>query len=177
MDGIRWAVALNLTRLRGSRGLSLSRLAKLAGISKGTLSALEQGAGNPTIVTLWALADALGAPFGALVEGADTAVADASPGVHVRLLAQSFGPPRMESYLMTLTGGAVREAAGHGGRVDERAIVLQGRVRAGVLGDTHLLDAGDEWTFDGVQPHLYAALEGPATLLVMMRYAALGSGI
>lgn len=171
VDGIRKVVAGNLTRLRGSRGLTLSRLAELAGISKGTLSALEQGNGNPTIVTLWALADALAVSFGALVEGADTSVPDINEGVHVRLLAREDGPPRLESYLLTLEAGAVREAVGHGLRVDERVIVLQGQVRAGELGATRMLAAGVEWTFDGARPHLYATGDGPATLLVMMRYA------
>jgi transcriptional regulator with XRE-family HTH domain len=52
----------------GEAGLSLTELARRAGIAKSTLSQLESGAGNPSVETLWALAVALGVPFSRLVD-------------------------------------------------------------------------------------------------------------
>jgi transcriptional regulator with XRE-family HTH domain len=60
-------VADNLRRLRVERGVSVSELARRSGVGRGPLTGLEAGRANPTIETLWALADALGAPFGDLV--------------------------------------------------------------------------------------------------------------
>src|SRR5689334_25204189 len=57
--------------LRGERartGLSLTELARRAGVAKSTLSQLESGAGNPSVETLWALSVALDVPFSRLVD-------------------------------------------------------------------------------------------------------------
>ena len=67
-------IAASLRRERTRAGLSLSELAKRAGIAKSTLSQLEAGGGNPSVETLWALGVALGVPFSALVEPPSPAV-------------------------------------------------------------------------------------------------------
>ena len=63
----------NVRALRAARGLSLGELATASGTGKATLSRIEAGQANPTVETLFALADALGVPFGALT--ADRAAA------------------------------------------------------------------------------------------------------
>ena len=55
--GIR--LARNLRRLRIARQLSLSELARATGMSKATLSSIENGRANPTVDTLASLAAAL----------------------------------------------------------------------------------------------------------------------
>src|SRR4051812_41709202 len=57
------AVGQRLRRLREERGLSLSALARAAGLGKATLSGLEHGTRNPTLETLYAVAGALGVPL------------------------------------------------------------------------------------------------------------------
>ena len=51
------AAALKRERLRA--GLSLSEVARRAGIGKSTMSGLETWTGNPSLETMWALAAAL----------------------------------------------------------------------------------------------------------------------
>ena len=53
-------LALSIRRERLAAGLSVTELAKRAGVAKSTLSQLESGLGNPSIETLWALAMAMG---------------------------------------------------------------------------------------------------------------------
>ena len=53
--GIVALVSLSLRRERARAALSLTELARRAGIAKSTLSQLENGTGNPSIETLWAL--------------------------------------------------------------------------------------------------------------------------
>src|SRR3954453_20434882 len=62
------AIAFSLRRERARAGLSLSELAKRAGIAKSTLSQLEAASGNPRVETLWALGVALDVPFSRLVD-------------------------------------------------------------------------------------------------------------
>src|SRR5438132_11094708 len=61
-------IARSLRRERQRAGLSLTELARRAGIAKSTLSQLEAGTGNPSVETLWALGVALDVPFPRLVE-------------------------------------------------------------------------------------------------------------
>src|SRR6201999_2260722 len=61
-------VSLSLRRERARTGLSLTELAKRAGIAKSTLSQLENGTGNPSLETLWALGTALGVPLSRLID-------------------------------------------------------------------------------------------------------------
>ena len=61
-------IAAALKRERARVGLSIGELARRAGIGKSTLSQLEQGLGNPSIETVWALSEALGLTFSDLVD-------------------------------------------------------------------------------------------------------------
>src|SRR3954467_81598 len=63
----RPALAGNLRRLRGERRLSGTDLAQRAGISRATLIQLEAGSGNPTLETLYGLANALDATLADLI--------------------------------------------------------------------------------------------------------------
>lgn len=60
-------VAQNIKRLREERGLSLDALAKLSGVSKSMLAQIERGSGNPTLGTLWKIANGMMVPFDALI--------------------------------------------------------------------------------------------------------------
>ena len=46
-------VSKNLKRIRRERGLSLTELAELSGVSKGMLSQIENNGTSPTINTIW----------------------------------------------------------------------------------------------------------------------------
>ena len=61
-------VSMSLRRERARAALSLTELAKRAGIAKSTLSQLESGTGNPSLETLWALGTALGVPLSRLID-------------------------------------------------------------------------------------------------------------
>src|SRR6478752_5479446 len=76
-------IAASLRRERERAGLSLTEVARRAGLAKSTLSQLEAGAGNPSIETLWALGVALGVPFSQLVE---------PPAPQVRVVRAGDGP-------------------------------------------------------------------------------------
>lgn len=58
---MRRLVGRNLARLRQEKGLTQEQLAERSGFSQQYLSGLERGRRNPTVVTLYEIARALGA--------------------------------------------------------------------------------------------------------------------
>lgn len=57
---MRKLVGWNLSRIRKERGLTQEQLAERSGLSQQYLSGLESGRRNPTVVTLFEIASALG---------------------------------------------------------------------------------------------------------------------
>ncbi len=163
-------IATALRRERDRAGLSLTEVARRAGIAKSTLSQLESGTGNPSIETLWALGVALGVQFSQLVdpvapqvrvlragEGAtiDSDVADYS----ATLLSASPPGSQRDVYVLRVEPGARREADAHLAGSVEHIIVASGRLRTGPESSPIELSAGDYATFPGDEPHFYEALE------------------
>ena len=62
-------VGKNLKKERLARHLSLGALSEASGISKAMLSQIESGRVNPTLVTLWKAAHALGVELSVLIDG------------------------------------------------------------------------------------------------------------
>jgi len=171
------AIATALRRERDRAGLSLTELARRAGIAKSTLSQLESGVGNPSVETLWALGVALGVPISQLVE---------PPQPHVRVVRAgeapamrsdhaaftgillSAGTPqtRRDIYVVEIEPGAVRQADPHIQGSVEHLVVAAGRMICGPVGATIELGPRDYATFRGDVPHTYEALE-PGTWAVM----------
>jgi transcriptional regulator with XRE-family HTH domain len=59
-EDVRRMVGRNVQRLRIAAGLSQAALAERMGVDRAYVSGLELGQRNPTIVTLWHVAKALG---------------------------------------------------------------------------------------------------------------------
>jgi transcriptional regulator with XRE-family HTH domain len=60
-EDVRRMVGRNVRRLRTAAGLSQAALAERLGVDRAYVSGLELGQRNPTVVTLWHVAQALGA--------------------------------------------------------------------------------------------------------------------
>ena len=57
---VRRLVGGNIRRLRIAAGISQAELAQRMGVDRSYVSGLETGDRNPTIITLWHVAEALG---------------------------------------------------------------------------------------------------------------------
>ncbi len=173
------AIAASLRRERERVGLSLTELARRAGIAKSTLSQLESGTGNPSVETLWALGVALGVPFSQLVDppAPQIRVIRAGEGPRIpaeqgsyagTLLATGTPHARRDLYLIDQEPGHVRHAAAHIPGSVEHLVVAAGRMLAGPADAPIELGPGDYATFRGDIPHVYEALEaGTWGVLVM----------
>lgn len=171
-------IAAALRRERERAGLTLTELARRAGLAKSTLSQLESGTGNPSVETLWALGVALGVPFSRLVAGPADAVQVVRAGGGTRLHSESTvfiatllsagaRHVRRDLYTIELGPGAVRHAEAHTTGSREHVVVAAGRLRAGPVDTPVELAPGDYATFAGDVPHLYEAL-APATWAVLI---------
>jgi transcriptional regulator with XRE-family HTH domain len=171
-------IAQSLRRERTRAGLSLSEVAKRAGIAKSTLSQLEAGSGNPSVETLWALGVALDVPFSRLVEPARPAVqiirAGEGPAVfseradYIATLLASCPPnARRDIYLITAEPGSARESDPHMPGVVEHVVLCSGRARLGLANDPVEIGPGDYVAYPGDLPHIFEALE-PGTTSVMV---------
>src|SRR6201994_2173964 len=80
VDDLAQLVGERVRAARRERGLSVGALAAAAQVGKGSLSEIENGARNPTMGTLYALAGALGVPLATLIADRPGARI-ASPGV------------------------------------------------------------------------------------------------
>jgi transcriptional regulator with XRE-family HTH domain len=65
---MRKLVGRNFERLRRAKGLTQEQVAERSGFSQQYLSGLERGRRNPTVVTLYELAQALGVSHTELVQ-------------------------------------------------------------------------------------------------------------
>lgn len=65
---MRKLVGDNVSRIRREKGLTQEQLSERSGFTQQYLSGLERGRRNPTVVTVWELAQALGVSHLALLE-------------------------------------------------------------------------------------------------------------
>lgn len=174
-------IAYSLRRERERIGLSLSELAKRAGIAKSTLSQLEAGAGNPSVETLWALGVALGVPFSRLVEPPKPKVqvirAGEGPIVYseradytATLLASCPPHARRDIYLITAEPGSKRESDPHMPGVVEHVVIASGRALVGLTDEPIEVGPGDYVAYPGDLPHVFEALEAGTTACMVSEH-------
>lgn len=179
-------MAQHVKRVRTARGLSQAELARRSGIAKATLSQLEVAKGNPTIETLFALAKVLGVPLGMLLHenGAgpiNVSRAEGRPVIEGTAVDMSLtdtftsGSTLHELYLMHVRVGH-QEGAPHASGVQERILVLEGRLLTGPLDQPVEAGAGDYVCFNADSPHVYHALGVPVTASLLMTYPLASGG-
>jgi transcriptional regulator with XRE-family HTH domain len=170
------AAGRNIRRLRTAAGLSLADLAAAADVSKTTLHGLEQGEGNPTLSTLWALATALGVSLGELLEppAPPVAVVRADEGpradgdaVHARLLHRIAVRGTVEVFAIEVDA-AEQASQPHLPGVSECMVVTGGGIRTGPSDAPVDLAEGDSVHFGAASPHLYQGLAGRNTAVLLM---------
>ena len=182
-DNSLFNIGLNIRQARRKRELTLSDIARHAGISKGLLSKIENFRTLPSLPVLSAIARSLNLKLGNLMEGigveAKTAgqfvgVAGRLPfkrekarGFHyAALIACVLGNIGFESVVLTLKPGAKRKPVSTDGH--EFIFMLKGEIMFRVGSEAIKLSAGDAFYFDGHLPHTPQNLtKSTAELLVI----------
>jgi transcriptional regulator with XRE-family HTH domain len=181
-DGAPLAIiAAAIRRERERAGISLSELAKRAGLAKSTLSQLESATGNPSVETLWSLGTALGVPFSRLVDPPRPMVtvirSGEGPVIHseratyaATLLATCPPGTRTDIYVLRAEPGSVRESDPHARGTIEHVWLGSGRVLVGPTDQPVELDAGDYITYPGDIPHVFEALAPGTAAATVLEY-------
>jgi transcriptional regulator with XRE-family HTH domain len=174
------AIGREVKRFREKLGLTISELAKAAGLSAGMLSKIENGATSPSLSSLQALGKALQVPvtslFRTFEETRDASFVKAGQGLTIerrgtraghqyQLLGHSpHGPLMVEPYMITLSHHSdVFPTFQHAGL--EFLYMIEGNVVYRHGDKTYDMYPGDSLFFDADAPH------GPEELKVLpIRY-------
>lgn len=162
-------VARNVRRYRQERGMSLGDLARRSGLSKQTVSKVEQGVGNPTVETLTLLGTALQVPPQRLLTewGTPVFVQRAGEGDWVdrgarseRLLDEIYGSGYVRNLLIRLerTEQVPGDIGAHAPGTLHHVYVIEGVLRTGPVSDPVELNAGDFVRFPGDVPHRHESV-------------------
>lgn len=159
-------IAANLKRLRLERDLSLGELAQLSGVSKVMLSQIEKGDSNPTINTLWKIANGLKVPYTALIDEPDNDSEFIPRGQrkeqhdsngHYRIYRYYNSTPKrnFEIFIMELDPGTEHMSVGHSEKSQEYIVVTEGSLCIKANDCEYHLGKEDSICFPSANPHVY----------------------
>jgi transcriptional regulator with XRE-family HTH domain len=162
-------VGPRLRKVREQRGITLTAVAERTGISKSTLSRLENGQRRPSLELLLPLAQVYRVPLDDLVgapEVGDPRIRLKARRVNGRtVLPLTRHPGGVQAWKIVIPANqSTPDPRSHDGH--EWLYVLAGRMRL-ILGDQDLvLEVGEVVEFDTQLPHWFgSAGEGPAEVL------------
>jgi XRE family transcriptional regulator, regulator of sulfur utilization len=179
MEQLTDALANNLKKIREERGLSLDKLSEMTGVSKSMLRQIEIGQSNPTITTIWKIANGLRLPFTALIQEERAEVTLQSFKEHNPLPAvedgyriyplMPFSPERsFESYYLEMEPGTVLSAEPHQANAEEQIFLMQGQLKITVQGADYLVAKGNFIDFQANCDHRYENAAGDELVIAIM---------
>ncbi len=159
-----------IRNLRKKWGLSAEELARRAGLTRGTIAKIEGKNGNPTIDTIEALSAVFHLSSSELIRLAEIAQAEVAitkpfkkgqfEGTHVWF-------PNFEMYHIRAPAGAgMKSDPKQHENTAEVCLVLSGKVRVTVGGQSHELAPGMASRFKALREHEYDVVEEAEMLLM-----------
>jgi len=161
-------VGSRLRQIRGQRDITLVELSERTGISKSTLSRLENGQRRPTLELLLSLAQVYRVPLDDLVGAPDVA----DPRVRLkphrvkgRTVLPLTPPGGIQAWKIIIPSDqSTPNLRRHDGY--EWLYVLSGRMRLIIEDDDRRLGVGEAVEFDTTRPHWFGSTgDGPAEVL------------
>ncbi len=177
-------LANNLKSIREERNLSLDKLSEKTGVSKSMLRQIEIGQSNPTIATIWKIANGLRIPFTALLREQSQTVTVRAFKQDVPLLGEtegyrlyplnSFSPERsFETYYVELDSKTSLDAEPHQGNAEEHVFVLSGQIEITVGKEEFCVEQENFISFQANCAHRYENIgEETAVAIMLISYLA-----
>lgn len=177
-------MSARLQRERKQAGLTLEALARASGVSKGTLSQIEQNKANPSITVLYRIAMALSVPVSALIEDPARAMHfEVVPAGEANrkfftnqacsghLLNPAWMDKDLEFYEMNFPVGGRLESQPHHPHTREVLTVVEGEVRVHASDRSADLRPGDTAHYSADVPHMIENVGSTeATVYLVVRY-------
>lgn len=169
IEGVRSErLGARVRQLRVERGLTLDGLAERSGVSRAMISKLERGEKNPTLVIAAKVAEGLRVTLSQLVGIEERrevveiprekrmVMRDPETGFERQLLSPAFGRRGVEFIRNVIPEGSTSgEFPPHRRGTEEYVVVEEGRLRAVLGGEDHLLEEGDAIYFEADVPHRF----------------------
>lgn len=146
-----------IQQFRKHRSMTLDALSSLSGVSRSMLSQIERGQTNPTLATVWALAEALKVEVSELI-GAhrpdkgiriDIASKSVTPEIRtedglcvLRILSPADRLGSVEWYELLLSPGGALISTPHAQRTQEHLTVLEGELAVSAGSEHSIVKAG-----------------------------------
>jgi XRE family transcriptional regulator, regulator of sulfur utilization len=181
LETLNISVANNLKRIREDRKLSLDKVAELTGVSKSMLGQIERGESNPTITTVWKIANGLKISFTTLINTpqSNTVIVrgrNMEPLIedHGKYKLYPFFPyedgRRFEVYSVEIEKEGYLNADAHGEGTQEFLTLFAGELTLCVNNEEFVLYNGDSIRFKADKPHIYHNSGRELTKISMIIY-------
>lgn len=165
-ESIGKEIGKTLRQLRHERGWSLDRLSEATGVSKPMLGQIERGASNPTITTMWKIAEGMGVGFSTFLQqqrpdmefvSADTAEwLEGENGYAVRNIFSKHEQAPIEWYEFVLSSGGSHYSSAHPFGVEEYIFVHEGQMEVQTNEESkQLMKPDDALRFRADHNHAY----------------------
>lgn len=175
-------MARNLKGIREQKKLSLDKVAELTGVSKSMLGQIERGESNPTITTVWKIANGLKVSFTTLIntQKQDTVIIERKD---IEPLIEDNGKYRLypyfpyedgrhfEVYSVEIEKGGYLSADAHPEDTQEFITVFDGELTIRVNEQEFTIEEGNSIRFKADKPHVYHnSGNKPARLSMVIYY-------
>jgi XRE family transcriptional regulator, regulator of sulfur utilization len=186
LDKLNSIIAGNLKKLREERKLSLDSVARLSGVSKSMLGQIERGEVNPTVSTVWKIANGLKISFTQLMSRPETDIeivqrSEMQPFIEDGGKVRNFpvfpfdSTRRFEMYLLELEAGGHLDAEAHPMGTQEFLTVFSGEITISVNGKSFTIASGSSMRFKADSPHAYQnAGDAICSLSMVIYYPQMG---
>ena len=181
LDRLNILVSENIKRIRQEKNLSLGDLSKLSDVSKSMLAQIERGEGNPTLSTLWKIANGMQVSFNTLIAQPKlpykvTKLAEIEPILDMNGGLKNyslFSDIENNFSVYQIEVGKkiswISEAHLHG--TAEFVIVIQGTLEIKLEEKTFILKKGENLWFKADVPHSYCNLDEGTTIFHNILYS------
>ena len=159
-------IGKQVSKLRNGQSMSVAELAKRSGLSKGMISQIEQNKTNPTLLSVWKIASALGVPLQNLIDPGINKVFDfqskdkklvmisKDKKCHLQFLTPVHYIDKLELYSIKLMeDGKLENNTGHPPRTEEIFNVLSGEFKVTAGPREQILKQGDSIHFSADIEH------------------------
>lgn len=181
LENLNDIVAKNLRSIREEKKLSLDKVAELTGVSKSMLGQIERGESNPTITTVWKIANGLKISFTTLINTPqhDAVIIDRDD---IEALVEDNGRYRLyphfpyedgrrfEIYTVEIEKGGYMSAEAHYEGAQEFITVYDGELTVRVNNQEFAVKEGNSIKFKADKPHAYHNSGSELTRLSMVIY-------
>jgi XRE family transcriptional regulator, regulator of sulfur utilization len=162
--------------------LTLDQLAEMTEVSKPMLGQIERGESNPTVVTLWKIANGLHVPFSSFLEnptrrvtvikGEDQPkVSDENGDYTIRNVLSIRHPHPTEAFHVCLLSGSHHVSPAHGSTVTEGIWVTRGQLLLELDEQVYVLNNGDSVHFTADMNHTYRnSYDDDCEFIVVLSY-------